>query len=63
MASAFPRVYNDFKEFETFELRKLDTLYDSVTETVDEMLNEEAEEERTGRRTDGILFDAIDGEL
>ncbi len=62
MASAFPRVYSDFKEFETFELRKLDTLYDSVGETVNEMLMEEAEEE-AHEREDGILFDAIDGEL
>ena len=62
MASGFPRVYSNFKEFERFELRKLDYLYDSVGEVVDEMLVQEAEEERR-ERDDGILFDAIDGEL
>lgn len=62
MPSGFPRVYSDFKEFERFELRKLDNLYDSVGECVDEMLIREAEEERR-ERDDGILFDAIDGEL
>jgi hypothetical protein len=62
MPSGFPRVYSDFKEFERFELRKLDNLYDSVGGCVDEMLVKEAEEERR-ERDDGILFDAIDGEL
>ena len=62
MPSPFPRVYSSFKEFERLELRKLDMLYDSVGEVVEEMLIQEAEEER-GQRDDGILFDAIDGEL
>ena len=62
MPTGFPRVYSNFKEFERFELRKLDNLYDNVGEQVDEILMKEAEEERQ-ERDDGILFDAIDGEL
>jgi len=59
MANLFPRVYRSFEEFEQTELRRLDHLYGSVDDMVDELLLEELEEER-GPREDGILFDDID---
>jgi hypothetical protein len=55
----FPRVYRSFEEFERSELRKLDELYNSVDEMVDEMLMAELDDERRGD-DDGILFDEID---
>jgi hypothetical protein len=58
MANGFARVYRSFEEFERAELRKLDHLYGSVDEMVDEMLMAELEEEREDRE-DGILFDDI----
>lgn len=58
MANGFPRVYRSFEEFEQAELRKLDHLYGSVDEMVDEMLMAELEEEKEDRE-DGILFDDI----
>lgn len=54
--SLFPRVYRSFEEFERSELRKLDHLYGSVDDMVDEMLLAELEEE-VAERDDGILFD------
>ena len=59
MASAFPRVYRSFEEFERSELRKLDQLYGSVDDMVDELLMSELEEEYA-EREDGILFDSIE---
>ena len=55
----FPRVYRSFQEFERSELRKLDELYTSVDEMVDEMLMAELDDERRSEE-DGILFDEID---
>lgn len=55
--SMFPRVYRSFQEFERSELRKLDHLYGSVDDMVDEMLLSELDDEPRGRRDDGILFD------
>ena len=54
----FPRVYQSFEDFERFELRKLDGLYESVDGMMDEMLFSEAEEERY--RDDDNLFDEIE---
>ena len=54
--SMFPRVYRSFQEFERAELRKLDHLYGSVDDMVDEMLRSELDEEPV-ERDDGILFD------
>jgi hypothetical protein len=58
MASGFARAYKSFEEFERAELRKLDHLYGSVDDMVDEILLAELEEE-AGERDDGILFDRI----
>jgi len=59
MATAFPRVYRSFGEFERKELRKLDHLYESVNTMLDELLMEElCAQDR--RREEGILFDDID---
>ena len=55
--SMFPRVYRSFQEFERSELRKLDHLYGSVDDMVDELLLSELDDEPRGRRDDGILFD------
>jgi len=55
--SMFPRVYRSFQEFERAELRKLDHLYGSVDDMVDELLLSELDDEPRGRRDDGILFD------
>lgn len=55
--SVFPRVYRSFQEFERAELRKLDHLYGSVDDMVDEMLRSELDDESAGDRDDGILFD------
>jgi hypothetical protein len=56
--SMFPRVYRSFQEFERAELRKLDHLYGSVDEMVDDLLLSELDEEpKKRRRDDGILFD------
>jgi len=54
--SLFPRVYRSFEEFERSELRKLDHLYGSVDDMVDDLLLAELEEEQADR-DDGILFD------
>jgi len=54
--SVFTRVYRSFEDFERSELRKLDHLYGSVDDMVDEMLLAELEEEQV-ERDDGILFD------
>jgi len=64
MANMFPRVYRSFEEFERAELRKLDGLYDSVDDMMDELLVSELEDEDRGRRgrDDGILFDEIETE-
>jgi hypothetical protein len=59
MASIFPRVYRSFDDFERSELRKLDHLYSSVDDLVDEMLRAEMEEDFEPV-DDGILFDRID---
>jgi hypothetical protein len=56
MMSVFTRVYRSFEDFERSELRKLDHLYGSVDDMVDEMLLAELEEEQV-ERDDGILFD------
>jgi hypothetical protein len=55
----FPRVYRSFEEFERSELHKLDELYSSVDEMVDEMLMAELDDDRRSE-DDGILFDEID---
>ena len=55
----FPRVYRSFEDFEKSELHKLDNLYHSVDDMVDEMLLAELEEDARGD-DDGILFDEID---
>ena len=60
MATIFPRVYRSFDEFERSELRKLDHLYASVDDMVDEMLRAELDDEYTPQGEDGILFDRID---
>jgi hypothetical protein len=63
MANMFPRVYRSFEEFERSELRKLDGLYDSVDDMMDELLLSELEDEDRSRgREDGILFDEIETE-
>lgn len=59
MATMFPRVYRSFDEFERNELRKLDHLYNSVDDLVDEMLRAELDEEYAPS-DDGILFDRIE---
>jgi hypothetical protein len=59
MASMFPRVFRSFEEFERSELQKLDHLYDSVDDMMDELLASELDED-SHRRDDGILFDEID---
>jgi hypothetical protein len=59
MASGFPRVYRSFEDFERAELRKLDHLYGSVDDMVDELLLAELEEEGRDERDDGILFDRV----
>ncbi len=58
MATVFPRVYSSFEEFEKSELRKLDHLYESVDDMMDDMLLAELDEDRR-RDDDGILFDDI----
>lgn len=60
MATIFPRVYRSFDEFERSELRKLDHLYASVDDMVDEMLRAELDEDYGHQEEDGILFDRID---
>jgi hypothetical protein len=56
----FPRVYSSFEEFERAELHKLDHLYGSVDDMVEEMLMAELEEEQSSSDDDGILFDRVD---
>ena len=58
MANVFNRVYRTFEDFERSELRKLDHLYDSVDDLIDEMMLAEMEDE-AGEHEDGILFDEI----
>lgn len=60
MATIFPRVYRSFNEFERSELQKLDHLYASVDEMVDEMLRAELDDDYEAPIDDGILFDRID---
>lgn len=60
MATMFPRVYSSFEEFERQELRKLDQLYSSVDEMVDELLAAEMEDDGQASHDDGILFDRLD---
>ena len=60
MASMFPRVYRSFEDFERSELRKLDHLYESVDDMMDELLLSELDDEARGRRDDGILFDEVE---
>ncbi len=61
MASQFARAYSSFSDFEHRELRKLDCLYESVDNILDEILLEELEEDERHDDDDGILFDTIDG--
>jgi hypothetical protein len=56
----FPRVYRSFEDFERSELRKLDHLYESVDDMMDELLLSELDDEARGRRDDGILFDEVE---
>lgn len=56
MASQFARAYSSFSDFETRELRKLDCLYESVDNLLDEILLQELEEDYR-KDEDGILFD------
>ena len=58
MANVFPQVYRSFEEFERAELRKLDHLYGSVDDMVDELLKAELDDEPY-EREDGILFDDV----
>lgn len=60
MASQFARAYSSFSDFEHRELRKLDCLYESVDNILDEILLQELEEDYR-KDDDGILFDDIDG--
>ncbi len=60
MAKIFSRVYRSFEDFERNELRKLDHLYGSVDDMVDEMLLAELEEDSGRKEDDGILFDRVD---
>jgi hypothetical protein len=41
MRDAFPKVYRSFEEFEREELQKLDRLYMSVDDMLDEMFSDE----------------------
>lgn len=59
MASQFARAYSSFSDFEHRELRKLDCMYESVDNLLDEILLQELEEDDR-RDEDGILFDDID---
>jgi hypothetical protein len=61
MTSAFPRVYRSFEEFERSELRKLDHLYESVDDMMDELLLAELDDDRRGGE-DEILFDDYEEE-
>lgn len=60
MATIFPRVYRSFEEFERNELRKLDQLYGSVEDMVDELLISEIDEDTVADHDDGILFDRLE---
>jgi hypothetical protein len=60
MATMFPRVYSSFEEFERQELRKLDQLYNSVDDMVDELLAAELDDDSQSQREDGILFDRLE---
>lgn len=59
MATMFTRVYSSFEEFERQELRKLDQLYSSVDDMVDELLMAELDDDPPGG-DDGILFDRLE---
>jgi len=48
MRDAFPKVYRSFEEFEREELQKLDRLYVSVDEMLDEMFAEEMDFDEDG---------------
>jgi hypothetical protein len=50
MRDAFPKVYRSFEEFEREELQKLDRLYVSVDEMLDEMFAEEVDFEQDGAK-------------
>ena len=54
MRDAFPKVYRSFEEFEREELQKLDRLYLSVNDMLDEMfadeLDFEEDEDKPKRR-------------
>ena len=60
MQSTFPRVYRSFEDFERHELRKLDSLYGSVADMVDELVLAELDDDGGRGDEDGILFDRID---
>lgn len=60
MQSTFPRVYRSFEDFERNELRKLDSLYGSVDDMVDELVLAELDDDGGRGDEDGILFDRID---
>jgi len=61
MSNLFQRVYRSFEDFERTELRKLDYLYDSVDDMVDELVLSEMDDDNDADE-DGILFDSIDSE-
>ncbi|MBK8479963.1 MAG: hypothetical protein IPL40_02130 [Proteobacteria bacterium] len=60
MQSTFPRVYRSFEDFERNELRKLDSLYGSVDDMVDELVLAELDDDGGRGDEDGILFDRVD---
>ncbi|MBK6847619.1 MAG: hypothetical protein IPG96_08835 [Proteobacteria bacterium] len=60
MQSTFPRVYRSFEDFERNELRKLDSLYGSVDDMVDELVLAELDDDGGRGDDDGILFDRVD---
>ena len=53
MLDAFPRVYRSFEEFEREELQKLDRLYVSVDDMLDEMFAEEVDFDEEGGKKRG----------
>ncbi len=62
MTNVFPRVYRSFEDFERSELRKLDHLYDSVDDMIDDMILSELHD-ASAEDGDGILFDEIEEEI
>ena len=62
MANVIPRVYRSFEDFERSELRKLDHLYDSVDDMIDDMVLSELND-ASAEDEDGFLFDDVDDEI